>query len=91
MFNWPLQPQALPRYIALFPMSHAQSAHMKPKARGNHIASAGNAMIRIKPRNMDRSSQMSQRTVDSMDAPLSRQLTMRLTAKGGVNWPKAML
>ena len=41
--------------------------------------------------NMNSSSQTSQRTVSSILAPLSRQLTMRLTAMGGVNWPRATL
>ena len=41
--------------------------------------------------NMNASSQASQRTVASILAPLIRQLTMRLTAMGGVNWPRATL
>ena len=41
--------------------------------------------------NMERTSQTTHRTVDSRGAPVRRQLTMRFTAMGGVNWPIATL
>ena len=40
-------------------------------------------------RNMASSIQPTQRTVDSMRTPAMRQDTMRFTASGGVNWPRA--
>ena len=68
----------------------ASVTHMKPRTSGSQSTSAGKKTMATRPRPMNRSSQMTQRTVDSMDAPVSRQLTMRLTAMGGQNCPRAM-
>ena len=68
----------------------ASATHMKPRTSGNHSTSAGKKTMATRPRPMNRSSQITHRTVDSMDAPVRRQLTMRLTAMGGQNCPRAM-
>ena len=65
--------------------------YMNPVAFGSQSTISGKKTISTSPRNMNTSSQMSQNTVSSIFAPLSRQLTMRLTAMGGVNWPRATL
>jgi len=48
------------------------SIYMKPRNFGSQMASAGKRMIRRSPANIDRSSQASQRTVDSIEQPASR-------------------
>ena len=71
-------------------LSSSPVTHMKPRTSGSQSTSAGKKTMATRPRPMNKSSQMTQRTVDSMDAPVSRQLTMRLTAMGGQNCPRAM-
>src|SRR5690554_610956 len=62
-----------------------------PRYRGSQRASSGKVMSNIRTTNTPTSSQVTQRTVLSMGTRAMRHETIRFTARGGVNCPRATM
>lgn len=87
IFKEPPDEEKKDAYTYLLKRTH----HIKPKVLGIQSAIEGNTMVRSSPANMEMKNQNAHFTVASIGEPVSLQLTMRLTAMGGVNCPRAML